>query len=185
MKFLAASTVISTIAAVASAQSFFINDPAKSTVWTTGEPAVISWTGSCESYTTTPQAVPIQLWDADFSTTQSFADLGTLDCSSLNGGNATITVPSTGQSGAPLVPGGNYHLVILENVTQNFSIKNSTSPAPTTSASASASSTATSSTSAGSTPAPTTTKSGAEKSLVAGTIASLVGVATAAFQFIL
>ncbi|KAG0353863.1 hypothetical protein BC939DRAFT_461955 [Gamsiella multidivaricata] len=173
MKFLTTAIAVASLAAVASAQSIQLNNPTEGTVWTTGQSGYISWTGNCASQGNASKAVDIQLVNGPSTAVRFVTDLGKLDCSGSNQ-SVTVTVPTS-------ITTGTYSLRVL-TLPQNsystpFQINNPSAPTTTTAQTTTAQSTT-------STPSPTAKPSSAN-SLIAGSLAVLVGGIAAALQFAL
>ncbi|KAG0308967.1 hypothetical protein BGZ98_005986 [Dissophora globulifera] len=168
MKFITAIAAVAAVAAVANAQTLQINNPTQGTVWTTGAPSYISWTSNCAAMGNASHAVGIQLVNGPSTAVRFVADLGNLDCSGTNT-SLNVVVPSTVVTGeyslrVNTLPQASYSLP--------FQINNPSSPAQTTPPASSP------------TPAAPTGKS-AGSSLVAGSMAAVLGCAVALFQLAL
>ncbi|KAG0369517.1 hypothetical protein BGX24_002386 [Mortierella sp. AD032] len=123
---LAAALVSSTVVA---ADMLQINNPTDGTVWKTGVPNFVGWTGNCASMGNDSKAVKVDLVNGPSTAVRYVATLGTLDCSGSNT-RADMTVPST-------VTSGEYAIVVRtapqQSYTNAFKIENPSQPAAPTS----------------------------------------------------
>ncbi|KAF9437946.1 hypothetical protein BGZ76_010489 [Entomortierella beljakovae] len=122
------TTIIFTAAALVatvSADMLQINNPTDGTVWKTGVPNFVGWTGNCASMGNDSKAVKVDLVNGPSTAVRYVATLGTLDCSGSNT-RADMTVPST-------VPSGQYAIVVRtspqQSYTNSFQIDNPSQPA--------------------------------------------------------
>ncbi|KAF9359951.1 hypothetical protein BGX26_010996 [Mortierella sp. AD094] len=127
MKFIAAITLsAAALVATVSADMLQINNPTAGTVWTTGLPNFVGWTGNCASMGNDSKAVKVDLVNGPSTAVRYVATLGTLDCSGSNT-RADLTVPST-------VASGQYSIVVRtapqQSYTNSFQINNPSQPAP-------------------------------------------------------
>ncbi|KAF9086487.1 hypothetical protein BGX29_008348 [Mortierella sp. GBA35] len=117
------------LAGVVSADMLQINNPTEGTVWKTGMPNFVGWTGNCASMGNDSKAVKVDLVNGPSTAVRYVATLGTLDCSGSNT-RADMTVPST-------VASGQYSIVVRtapdQSYTNSFQIDNPSQPAPPTS----------------------------------------------------
>ncbi|KAF9904681.1 hypothetical protein EC991_002428 [Linnemannia zychae] len=108
-----------------SADMLQINNPTDGTVWKTGVPNFVGWTGNCASMGNDSKAVKVDLVNGPSTAVRYVATLGTLDCSGSNT-RADMTVPST-------VASGEYAIVVRtapqQSYTNAFKIENPSQPA--------------------------------------------------------
>ncbi|KAF9126152.1 hypothetical protein BGW39_006837 [Mortierella sp. 14UC] len=106
-----------------------INNPTDGTVWKTGVPNFVGWTGNCASMGNDSKAVKVDLVNGPSTAVRYIATLGTLDCSGSNT-RADMTVPSS-------VASGEYAIVVRtapqQSYTNAFKIENPSQPAAPTS----------------------------------------------------
>ncbi|KAF9112211.1 hypothetical protein BGX27_003766 [Mortierella sp. AM989] len=126
MKFSTAITLSAAALVVSvSADMLQINNPTDGTVWKTGVPNFVGWTGNCASMGNDSKAVKVDLINGPSTAVRYVATLGTLDCSGSNT-RADMTVPST-------VASGEYAIVVRtspqQSYTNSFQIDNPSQPA--------------------------------------------------------
>ncbi|KAI7820766.1 hypothetical protein BC939DRAFT_456892 [Gamsiella multidivaricata] len=126
MKFIAALTIsAAALVATASADMLQINNPTDGTIWKTGVPNFVGWSGNCASMGNDSKAVKVDLVNGPSSAVRYVATLGTLDCSGSNT-RADMTVPG-------MVPSGPYSIVVRtspqQSYTNSFQIDNPAQPA--------------------------------------------------------
>ncbi|KAF9917583.1 hypothetical protein FBU30_000681 [Linnemannia zychae] len=113
------------VSSVVSADMLQINNPTDGTVWKTGVPNFVGWTGNCASMGNDSKAVKVDLVNGPSTAVRYVATLGTLDCSGSNT-RADMTVPST-------VTSGEYAIVVRtvpqQSFTNAFKIENPSAPA--------------------------------------------------------
>ena len=121
-----ATTASLLLGTVVSADMLQINNPTDGTVWKTGVPNFVGWTGNCASMGSDSKAVKVDLVNGPSTAVRYIATLGTLDCSGSNT-RADMTVPST-------VASGEYAIVVRtspqQSYTNAFKIENPSQPAP-------------------------------------------------------
>ncbi|KAG0039616.1 hypothetical protein BGZ83_002763 [Gryganskiella cystojenkinii] len=124
MKFLATVAVASAVVAVASAQ-LQINNPTSGSVWTTGQPQYVSWTGDCAAQGNAAHSIGAELVNGPSSAVLFVASVGTVDCSSPTNTTTYVTVPNS-------VVSGPYSLRILTTPNPSYSVpftvKNAAAP---------------------------------------------------------
>ncbi|KAF9148932.1 hypothetical protein BG015_009296 [Linnemannia schmuckeri] len=120
-----AATASLLLGTVVSADMLQINNPTDGTVWKTGVPNFVGWTGNCASMGNDSKAVKVDLVNGPSTAVRYVATLGTLDCSGSNT-RADMTVPST-------VASGEYAIVVRtspqQSYTNGFKIENPSQPA--------------------------------------------------------
>ncbi|KAH7046144.1 hypothetical protein BKA57DRAFT_465816 [Linnemannia elongata] len=175
-----AATASLLLGTVVSADMLQINNPTDGTVWKTGVPNFVGWTGNCASMGNDAKAVKVDLVNGPSTAVRYVATLGTLDCSGSNT-RADMTVPST-------VASGEYAIVVRtspqQSYTNAFKIENPdqpASPAPGTDPSQPGAGAGTGTNPAGGS---TTTPSGAANALAPSVLLAASAVAALAFQLL-
>ncbi|KAF8947338.1 hypothetical protein BGZ47_009525 [Haplosporangium gracile] len=120
-----AATASLLLGTMVSADMLQINNPTDGTVWKTGVPNFVGWTGNCASMGNDSKAVKVDLVNGPSTAVRYVATLGTLDCSGSDT-RADMTVPST-------VAAGEYAIVVRtspqQSYTNGFKIENPSQPA--------------------------------------------------------
>ncbi|KAF8982021.1 hypothetical protein BGZ46_001922 [Entomortierella lignicola] len=126
MKFITAITLsAAALVATVSADMLQLNNPTDGTIWKTGIPNFVGWSGNCASMGIDSKAVKVDLVNGPATAVRYVATLGTLDCSGTNT-RADMIVPST-------VTSGQYAIVVRtspqQSYTNSFQIDNPSQPA--------------------------------------------------------
>ncbi|KAF9545275.1 hypothetical protein EC957_011149 [Mortierella hygrophila] len=175
--FAAAASLL--LVTAVSADMLQINNPTDGTVWKTGVPNFVGWTGNCASMGNDSKTVKVDLVNGPSTAVRYIVTLGTLDCSGSDT-RADMTVPST-------VASGEYAIVVRtvpqQSYTNAFSIENPSQPASPAPGAAPSQPSAGAGTGTGTNPAGTTA-SGAAGALAPSVLLAAGGVAALAFQLL-
>ncbi|KAG0334217.1 hypothetical protein BG000_008511 [Podila horticola] len=99
MKFIATLVVAtSSVVALATADMLQIHNPTAGTVWKTGTPSYLGWTGSCASMGAGGKTVAVDLMTGPPNSLRYVTNVGAIDCTGSTN-SADVTIPKEVETG--------------------------------------------------------------------------------------